>query len=415
VTDVAVDGIKQAEVRVRTTAGVVGGTTGEFGSMFRAVPYASPPVGASRFSEPEAVAQWEGERDATAFGPSAPMPDRRRFGDLDMEPFVYRWVPGDDYRTLNVWTPSTSGRAPVVVFVHGGAFLTGSGAAAGYNGSAFARDGVVAVSCNYRLGIPGWLSLPGAPENRGLLDVLGALRWVHENVAAFGGDPEQVTVCGQSAGGMIIGSLLTNPAAEGLFQRAICQSGGLYGHSADQAGNAGRRVADELGVPHTADAFAEIPDERLVTTLTNVVASGALSGLTPIAPVLDRTTVQLNVALLVGNTSQEARLYQNPEREPDINELFRSATEQLVTEYRAAAGAEPFRYLFDWCDGPYGACHAVDLPFVFETTELPELRGPRSLLGPKVPEGLSRRMHRAWVDFVTTGDPGWTGEHRFAE
>jgi para-nitrobenzyl esterase len=409
-----VDGVEQAEVRVRTRAGVVRGTTGEFGPVFRAVPYAAPPVGATRFGEPEPVLPWEGERETTAFGPTAPMPDRRRFGDLDMEPFVHRWVPGEDYRTVNVWTPSTSGRAPVLVFVHGGAFLTGSGAATGYDGSTFARDGVVAVSCNYRLGVPGWLSVPGAPENRGLRDVLAALRWVRENVAAFGGDPDQVTVCGQSAGAMIIGSLLTEPAARGLFQRAICQSGGLYGMSAEQAGDVGRQVAGALGVDHDVDAFAEVPDERLVATLTELVAGGSLTGLTPVAPVLDRTTVALAVPLLVGNTSQEARLYQAPEREADIDELFRIATGRLLTEY-GTAGGEAFRYLFDWRGGPYGACHAVDLPFVFETTELPELRGPRSMLGPEVPDGLSRHVHRAWVDFVTTGNPGWAGEHRFSE
>jgi para-nitrobenzyl esterase len=399
-------------MRVRTGAGVVRGTAGEFGSVFRAVPYAAPPTGATRFGEPEPVTPWEGERDATAFGPSAPMPDRRRFGDLDMEPLVHHWVPGEDYRTVNVWTPSTSGRAPVLVFVHGGAFLTGSGAAAAYDGSAFARDGVVAITCNYRLGVPGWLSLPGAPDNRGLLDVIAALRWVRENAAAFGGDPDQVTVCGQSAGGMIVGGLLTEPAAEGLFHRAICQSGGRYGTSAEQAASTGRRVAEELGVGHSVDGFADLPDERLVATLTDLVASGALAGLTPLAPVLGGTAVASSVPLLVGNTSEEARLYQNPAMEADINELFRAATEQLVTGYRAAGG-KPFRYVFDWRGGPYGACHAVELPFVFETAALPELRGPRALLGPQVPDGLSHRVHRAWVDFVTTGDPGWSGEHRF--
>jgi len=99
------------------------------------------------------------------------MPDRRWFGQLDMEPLIRAWVPGEDYLTVNVWTPATSGRAPVMVFVHGGAFMAGSGAAPLYDGGAFARDGVALVTLNYRLGVPGWLSLPGAPENRGLLDV----------------------------------------------------------------------------------------------------------------------------------------------------------------------------------------------------------------------------------------------------
>ncbi|HEY2202851.1 MAG TPA: carboxylesterase family protein [Pseudonocardia sp.] len=387
------------------------GADGGSGSAFLGVPYAAPATGAARFAAPGPADPWVGERDATGFGPTAPMPDRRRFGGLDMEPVVHRWVPGDDYRTVNVWTPSTSGKAPVLVFVHGGAFLAGSGAASAYHGAPFARAGVVLVTCNYRLGVPGWLSLPGAPENRGLLDVLAALRWVRDNIAAFGGDPDQVTVCGQSAGGMIVGALLTEPAADGLFRRAISQSGGLHGLEPDRAAAVGRQLAGVLDVPATVEAFAEVPDERLVACLPALVP-GALGGLAPLAVVLEGAEVHGGVELLVGNTSQEARLYQDPEREEAIDELFRSASERLVSAH-AAAGGRAHRYLFDWRDGPYGACHAVELPFVFGTTGLPALRSPGGLLGPDVPETLGEEVHGAWVRFATSGDPGWTGEHRF--
>jgi para-nitrobenzyl esterase len=320
-------------------------------------------------------------------------------------------VPGDDYLTASVWTPSISGRAPVLVWVHGGAFLAGSGDAPAYDGSAFARDGVVVVTCNYRLGVPGWLSVPGAPENRGMLDVIAALRWVRENIGAFGGDPEQVTVCGQSAGGMIVSTLLTEPGADGLFRRAISQSGGLHALDADLAEGVGRRLADQLGVAHTVDGFSAIPDEALVDALANLASDGQ-AGLTPIAVVRGSTAVRSGVELLVGNTSQEAKLYQSPQREGAIDELFRSATNALLAAHTEAGGTA-HRYLFDWRGGPYGACHAVELPFVFDTAELPALRGPRGLLGPDVPAGLVREAHDAWVGFVTSGEPGWTGEHRF--
>jgi len=387
---------------VCTGSGVVRGE----GGVFWDVPYAAPPVGDGRFAEPAPVPPWEGVRDATRPGPSAPMPDRRWFGRLDMGPVMRGWVPGEDYLTVNVWTPSIAGRAPVMVFVHGGGFVTGSGAAAVYDGTAFARDGVVLVTLNYRLGVPGWLSLPGAPDNRGLLDVIAALRWVRENIAAFGGDPDQVTVFGQSAGGMIVGALLAHPAAAGLFRRAISQSGGLHGLTREQAGRAAAQMAQMLGVAPTADGFAAASDEEFVAAQPQLAASGA-GGLLGLGVLLDEPSVRTDVDLMVGNTTQEARLYQTA-RSGAIDELFRTASERLA---RAHGGA--LRYLFDWRGGPYGACHACELPFVFERTELPALRGPDGLLGPDVPTGLADELHGAWVRFATTGDPGWQGEHRF--
>ncbi|MCZ9344888.1 carboxylesterase family protein, partial [Streptomyces sp. TRM76130] len=190
------------------------------------VPYAAPPRGADRFGPPRPHEPWDGVRDATAPGPNAPQSERG-LGAIDMTPyFGTGWSRGEDYLTVNVRTPSAaSGGLPVMVFVHGGGFVAGSTRSALYDGSAFARDGVVLVTLNYRLGIAGFLDLPGAPANRGLLDVVGALRWVRENIAGFGGDPDNVTLFGQSAGATLVGGVLATPEAAGLFRRAIVQSG----------------------------------------------------------------------------------------------------------------------------------------------------------------------------------------------
>ena len=177
----------------------------------------------------------DGVRDATEPGPNAPQAERR-LGSVDMSPyFGAGWSRGEDYLTVNVWTPAAARRRrrlPVMVFVHGGGFVAGSTRSALYDGSAFARDGVVLVTLNYRLGIAGFLDLPGAPANRGLLDVLAALRWVRENIAAFGGDPDRVTLFGQSAGATIVGGVLAAPEAAGLVPRArSCRAAAAWARS----------------------------------------------------------------------------------------------------------------------------------------------------------------------------------------
>src|SRR5690606_37542735 len=174
-------------------------------------------------------------------------------------------IPGEDVLGINVWSPDLSGSLPVIVWIHGGAFAHGSSAVALYDGANFARDGVVFVSINYRLGAEGFALLDDAPANRGLLDQVAALEWVRDNIAAFGGDPDRVTIAGESAGAMSVVSLLAMPAARGLFRRAIAQSGA--GHSVMSAGTA-RTVAGALGamlgVARTHAVFAGIEPKVLV-------------------------------------------------------------------------------------------------------------------------------------------------------
>ena len=175
-------------------------------------------------------------------------------------------IPGDEYLNLSVWTPDPDARGlPVLVWIHGGAFVNGSSAVPLTDGSAFARDGVVTVALNYRLGVEGFALLPDAPPNLGLLDQVAALEWVRDNVAAFGGDPDEVTVVGESAGAMSIGALLAMPRAAGLFRRAVLQSGAAH-HTLTTAtaGRVADYLAAELGVPATAAALRSVPIEQVI-------------------------------------------------------------------------------------------------------------------------------------------------------
>ncbi|MCG0286261.1 carboxylesterase family protein [Streptomyces sp. PSAA01] len=374
-------------------------------SVFRNIPYAAAPTGAARFAAPTPV---HGAPGGDGPGPTAPAPERR-FA-VDLSPTLGQgWVRGEDYLTVNVWTPRTDGSAPVMVFVHGGGFLSGTGQAPLYDGTSFARDGVVLVTLNYRLGAPGWLDLPDAPRNRGLLDVVAALRWVREHIAGYGGDPDRVTVFGQSAGGMIVSALLVTPEAAGLFRGAISQSGGLHTLTGAEAAQTTRALADRLGVPATAEAFADIPDERLVSALAGLPGVGPR--LSPLGVVLDEpeeVAPPHPVDLLVGTNTQESLLYQRPERGAGIDAMFRDARERLVSRYDKV-----FTYDFDWRGGPFGACHTAEVPFVFDNTALPALRTANGLLGPDIPPSLATEMHGAWVRFAMTGDPGWSGTRRF--
>jgi len=449
-----------------TRQGRVRGTRGPHGvEVFRGIPYAAPPFGPRRFTAPQPAPAWDGVRDATAFGPTAPKDGYAPpFDALLPEPSFA----GEDCLNLNVWTPAVDGRAPVMVWLHGGAFVNGSGAVPSHDGTAFARDGVVCVTANYRLGTDGYLALDGVPDNRGVLDQIAALRWVRDNIAAFGGDPDRVTVAGESAGAMSIAFLLAVPAARGLFHRAILQSG-AHGMTVRPA--TARRItarfAAMLDIEPTAAAFAALPVAALgpaQTLLRAEAAAGAdpaLWGETaltmlPFAPVADdpaavRAATDPGVPLLVGSTTEEYRLFTVPTGV--VDRVSAARLRQTAARYgldpdaalpvyaAGRPGASPgdlmsailtdwfFRipalrlaeeahrahvYEFGWrsraCDGRLGACHGSDVPFVFDT--LAAAAGGTGtgggLLGPgPAPQALADAMHAAWVAFVTGGDPGW--------
>jgi para-nitrobenzyl esterase len=282
---------------IQTPTGPLVGSVDATGiHSFLGIPYAEAPVGSRRFAPPVRRTPWDHPFDATQYGPTAPQ--RQSEGPLaGVLPNVV--IPGDEYLNLNIWTPDTSASLPVMVFIHGGSWTSGSGAIDGYNGHAFARDGIVLVTINYRLGVDGFLWFGKGPANLGLLDQISALEWVRDNIKAFGGDPDAVTVFGESAGAMSIGALLGMPAANGLFQKAILESGAAH-HVIDapSAKLVATRFAAILGVAPSREAIGAVSRERILDAQGQVAAEVskkprkrlwgdvALNGL-PFEPVVD--------------------------------------------------------------------------------------------------------------------------------
>ena len=253
---------------VKTSSGTLSGRVDDGVYAFLGVPYAAPPSGANRLRPPQPVQPWDGVRDATRYGASPPQvaPPAAAGSDWDTA------LTGEDCLLLNVWTPDPGAAGlPVMVWIQGGMFEISATAA--YDGSRFARDGVVCVVINWRVGADGFLYLGDDVANVGLLDQVAALEWVRENIAAFGGDPANVTVFGESAGAMSIGTLLSMPRADGLFRRAIPQSGAAHQvSSAGTASRIGQHLAANLGVPPTRAAIAEVPVQRLLAAQAELEA-----------------------------------------------------------------------------------------------------------------------------------------------
>jgi para-nitrobenzyl esterase len=450
---------------VKTVYGEVRGQVAEGVASFKGIPYAAPPFGSNRMRAPVRPQSWDGVRDAYAYGPTVPKPPYPKpFDELLPEPVIA----GDDCLNLNVWTPDGEKTGlPVMVWIHGGGFVNGSGAVPQYAGDRFARDGVVCVTINYRLGCDGFLFLDDASPNRGLLDQLAALEWVQENIGAFGGDPANVTIFGESAGGMGVTTLLSMPKAEGLFRRAIPQSGaGHHVLSVDTARLVTAELARRLGVGPTREEMAAVPVERLVAVQKQLSDDIAVSpdpsrwheiaaNLMAFEPVVDGELLQArpidsvaagagrNVDLLVGTNRDEHRLFLVPTGVIDATDdaalavvagalgldavglgayqtgagSAGEALAALLTDWffripairlAEAHQGESYMYEFAWksplFDGRLGACHGLEIGYVFDTLDA---EGGDRLYGSEASAELAVTMHKAWVDFAQTGRPGW--------
>lgn len=447
---------------VATAEGRLRGTSGAGVHRFLGIPFAT----AARFQPPGPAPSWVGERDATVPGPQAPqLPSMldRFLGTADLPV-------SEDCLALNVWTPATDGgRRPVLVWIHGGAFTNGAGSSTWFDGTSFGvRGDCVVVTLSYRLGLLGYTHLADiagerftSSGNLGLLDQVEALRWVHRNISAFGGDPGNVTVFGESAGGSAVLSLLATPAAHGLIHRGIAQSASFTQlRSRDRASEAAWDVlaALELGAAE-AERLLELPLDALLDAQRTILAQGP-PGFTAFAPTPDGEVLPADVVaaataspipLLIGATRDEMHLftfldesYAALDREGVVGRarpMVGDRAEEVVAAYelarpgstpgqlassiasdhsfrlpavrladaRAANGAATWRYSFTWAStafgGVLGSCHGLDIPFAFHNLHQPQVE---VFTGPgEDRDAVADAMHGAWTSFAVSGEPGW--------
>ncbi|MCU1413073.1 MAG: carboxylesterase [Microbacteriaceae bacterium] len=443
------------------SSGQLRGTSVDGADRYLGVPYAAAPVGDLRLRLPAPHPGWEGLRDATTMGATSPQAPYA--GPFEtMLPLVM--IAGDEYLNVNIWAPTGAKDAPVMVWVHGGANVHGSNSLGGYDGSAFARDGIVFVGINYRLGAEGFSVLDDVPLNLGLSDVAAALRWVRAEIAAFGGDPSTVTAFGESAGSILLGNLLALPEAKTLFDRVALESGAPTAVPRGTARKITQLVAKRLGIPTTRAGFvsktpAEIIAAELAVTAGSTPITGGASYATaiggPTAPVEPGRAILVgagrDIDLLMGSNAEEYRLWFVPlglmdkispvlftairlrfrisgrilrayresirtGKRPDTSRgaLFGElATDILVrlpinriADSRLGASGSTHVYEFAWNspEKDLGAAHAMEIGFVFDTLRSPDWPG---ITGPNPPQQLTIAMHSAWVAFAKTGDPGW--------
>lgn len=465
-----------ADIIVETTSGKVRGTIDEGVVTFKGIPYGGPMGGPQRFMPPTPPKPWAGIRDTLAYGPSAPQPRGNAFNITPQVAAIFGTgepLPeSEDCLVLNVWTPHTdSAKRPVLFWCHGGGFTVGSGSGGWADGTALARGGnVVVVSVNHRLGPLGYLYLAdllgpqyAASGNAGMLDLVLALRWVRDNVASFGGDPDNVTIFGESGGGAKVSALMAMPAAQGLFHKAIIQSGpGVFMFPKDRSTKYARAVLRRLGITRSnSTALHDVPVERLLAAheavtrwnpyyvLEPTVDGEALprAPFDPAAP-----AISTHVPLLIGTTRDEATLFIGgiPFLSPfsreslaarcalrllaraiagraahrvleayaapgvPTNERFATMASDYamrrgsirIAELQGATATAPvFMYLFAWrspaLGGKLRATHSLDVPFVFDNVaRAPGITGD-------LPEAhaLARKMSLAWVAFARNGTP----------
>ncbi|MGJ7489077.1 carboxylesterase/lipase family protein [Variovorax sp. ZT4R33] len=439
-----------------TPSGPVQGRLVEDVAIFRGIPFAAPPVGDLRWREPQPVAPWSAMRQTASNAPSCP---QKR--GLSLEGGGDPGEIDEDCLYLNVFTPvaDAGARQPVMVWIHGGALVFGSGGLEIYDGSALAKRGVVVVTINYRLGPLGFFAhpaldkeRPGGPTNFGLLDQIAALQWVQKNIESFGGDPARVTVFGQSAGAQSVLALMASPLATGLFRGAIAESPyGVPSHTRAAASASGTAIATKVGLPGAGASMAAmrgIPAERLAALEGKglSLAPGFVVGDRAVPmPLLEafQKGRQAGVPLIIGSNSDDAsvavafgiepaQLVQKMGRArilvrsyyPDVaddRQLGREVARDVVftafarrIAYLHSATAPTWRYYFSRAgSSPNGAGHGAEVPFVHGTVERCQcLGGPVTQLD----RDVARRIGDRWAAFASAGTPAglptWERDNR---
>jgi para-nitrobenzyl esterase len=439
---------------VTTTSGAVQGVTENGVAAWKGLPFAAPPVGDLRWAAPQPPASWTGTRKADAFGAACPQPDREDGGGVGRLA-----EQSEDCLTLNVYAPEGAKDLPVMVWIHGGAFRLGSGSATLYDGGPLARQGVVVVTINYRLGLLGFFAHPAltaaaktdAPlGNYGLMDQIAALQWVQANIAAFGGDPKNVTAFGESAGGSSLIYLLAQPKAKGLFAKAIIESGGGLQRPAGlaQTETSGVAAAANLGL----DASASLADLRSKPATDWIKAQGGLQGGLGFGPFVDgrfvteapfeaiRSGRAHDVPLLIGANSNEASVLTtlgvNPaalqlalgDKLAAFRKLYGEATPEAEFIRQAmgdvvfvapsrwvagamATGAPSYLYYFSYvaavrrAQAP-GAGHGSEIPYVFKTWQNTPIL---ARVMTDQDKAMSDMMSACWAAFAKTGKPACAG------
>nr|QLK01533.1 carboxylesterase/lipase family protein [Micromonospora carbonacea] len=416
-------------------------------AAFKGIPYAAAPQGPLRLRPPVPASAWDGVRDCGQFGCAPP-----QLAPAPGAPSA--WRPGDglDCLSLNVWSPDLGAAAlPVMVWIHGGLWKHGAASMPQYDAATLARCGVVVVTVNYRVGFEGFGHLPSVADNRGLRDQIAALEWVQSNIAAFGGDPTNVTVFGQSAGAACIALLVGAPAAVGLFRRAIAQSIPAGCRTGIEAAVVTTTIARALGVAATWDGFAALTPEAILAVQDTPLRDRA-AGMSAFSPVIDGDLVTgpawaaiatgRDVDLICGYTHEEYRGL-GPPPPPDVDlaavaqaiglpsagaDAYRRAypragdaevfttilSDALVriptirtAQAHAAAGGRTWLYDLAWSSPGLGAGHGLDIPLIFGTATSGYASRFLGTPPPAAFEPLSRQIRHAWTGFAATADPGW--------
>jgi para-nitrobenzyl esterase len=427
-------------VTVKIDSGPVVGVAGEKANVFRNIPFAAPPVGPLRWAPPQPVKPWTAPRPAAEAGPSCPQPmnadDTPNSGGAN-GPI------SEDCLQLNVYAPPHAKGAPVMVWIHGGGHRTGAGWI--YGGENFARDGVVAVTINYRLGALGYFAhpaltkaaKPGDPVgNYGLMDQIAALKWVQRNIAAFGGDPKNVTVFGESAGGMSTLALLATPAAKGLYSKAIVESGaGWFAPKTLAAKEAeGAAALQKAGITAaTAEELRALPVEKLVPVNADYqpLTDGKLMTETASQALADGRFA--DVPLIIGSNSGEDSLMGPRPASPQVVAMIPAAARTIYKDEAAAgddtlaraiftdrimggparwvaakasSGQPAYLYYFSYVGSRFPpsktrASHADEIQYAWEYWGR---RTPMSMVSAK-DQAVAGLMHACWVSFAKTGVP----------